>query len=341
MGKAVKNTGHKRPKQEIAFYTIDECFDFPPLEPLWGNWLFRKCVVLVAGDPGISKTTFFYAFLKAMVDNQPFLDTVPAQLNLSGLFLDLESCGSLVRARMTEMELPANYNNFWFTPHPECQLKTLEPHIDRLIETRGVGFDVVVVDCLREAFWMEDENDNVEGRDQMHYARVLAEKWNCALVLIHHSSKANMPGVRKASGASSRVALADVNINFDDLGPGFPTDIFIMEIPKNRMIDDRFRVFIKKENKQFFVCDPPTGFLVKQEAAIYEPTTNGYRIQHRVERLLMVSRPLAPTQIANELKCGVASVHRALGALIAIGKAEKVLYGRYTRNHRMEEEEEE
>ena len=298
----------------------------PDLEPLWGNWIFRDSVVIQAGEPGISKTTFNYSLAKAIVDNKEFLGVKPTAPNLKVLYLDWESSDSLIKSRMRVMGYPENVDSFYKCNENEATLAQVEQYI----KDTKFKFDILFIDPIRMAFAMRDENDNAEASRQAKYLRKLASRYKCAVIAVHHSSKSEQLGTRKASGAYARTSLADITMNFELLGEGWPTNIFKLYIPKNRLIDDRFELFIQKEDegRKFKVVPPPLGYSMNKE---YEDATALYTSQAKILGILSSYVSKSPKDILGELGNAISrrQVHYNLNILMALGLVCCPTYGEY------------
>jgi len=319
------------------FFTINKVQDAPDLEPLWGNWLFRGSVIVQAGEPGISKTTFNYTLAKALVDGTEFLGIKPTNSTLQVLYIDWESSKSLIKSRMRMLGYPKNYENFVITNDPEAQFID----VDRAIESVShmVKPDVIFADPLRLAFNMRDENDNAEASRQAKYFRELAKRRNCAVVVVHHSSKAELSGTKKASGGYARTGLADIVWNFDKLPEEFDQSIFKFSIPKNREIDDQFTIFVKKDGGVFVDVQPPPGYV----SGIYESSIKHYTCQQRIQEMLKTGLTLRTAQILKALdgEFSEISVKKALSSLIQLGIAMRTARGEYCLDsHKPAQEEE-
>ena len=318
--------------EQSLFATVDSTESAPNLEPIWGNWLFRGCVVLEAGEAGISKTTLNYALATALVNSQPFLGVdghYATDKPLKVLYLDLESSDSLIKSRKNLLGAPNN-PNFLKCNLPNVTLKELEPYIDKFVEKVG-GLSVLFADPIRVAFAMRSENDNTEASDQMNYTRGLAQKWDCAIVLVHHSSKADLHGTRKASGAFARACLADIVWNFESLGKGYPPELFKFYIPKSRLIQDDLCVCIQKGEGGFRVVDFPEGYNFGGQGV------GVYNLQQAIDAVMEDGLEREPHRIISAVeamgfKTTRPTFYKALTALMQLGIVVKTGYGKYRRS---------
>jgi hypothetical protein len=331
--------------QDIHIKDLEEIAMAGALKPLWSNWLFENSIVLEVGEPGISKTHFNYGLARAIVDNEPFLNIRPTRIGLRVLMCDLESGDSLIKSRFEAgIQYPENQKNFKIINDPTKTFYLAAPQIEKYMDEHGY-FNIIFLDCLRAAFAMHDENDNAEASRQMKTLRYYADKWNCAFVVVHHSSKAEMGGIRKASGAFSRTALADINWNFDRLGDGFDHDVFKFTIPKNRLIDDNCCIFIRKEERLFMQVPRPAGYIAAENE---EDSVSGYKLQSYLMTLLLPDIAKEPRVLLAEVnkvttKAGRAPIsrstlHRRLNNLVAIGLAKRDTWGHYICTNHVEPE---
>lgn len=309
------------------FTTVDSTESAPNLEPIWGNWLFRKCVVFEVGEPGISKTTFNYAFATALVNRQPFLGVDGRYPGIARiLYLDLESSDSLIKSRKNMLGCQPS-SNLMKCNVPNILLTELEPYIELHMEKYG-HFNIIFVDPIRMAFSTRDENDNAEAAKQMKYTRYLSEKWDASIVLVHHSSKAELSGTRKGSGAFARAALADIVWNLEDLGESYPPELFKFYIPKSRLIQDDLCLCIRKEEGGFKVVDFPPSY-----------TTHGvgiriYSLQQALDVMMQDRKQREPQEMLETLKdmgleTNRATLYRAIIALMQLGALRRAKYGKY------------
>lgn len=302
-----------------------------PLEPVWGNWLFKNSVVFQVGEPGMAKTTFNYALAKALVDGAPFLGVIPKG-RYKVLYGDWESGDSLIAGRVLGgTGLPEAADDLMVYNSPLYTLEDVEEVFDR-VYNNVFKFDVLVIDCLRFAFNTRDESDNAEASRQMKYVRWLSQKWNCTTILIHHSQKAELEGTRKASGAFARAGLIDIQWNFEYISDRPERrNIFLFSMPKNRLIDDPdFKIFLEKREGDFIVSQQPSWYDATNH---YESPVVRYTIQEMVLERLSKYKPKDVNDIWTEMgkdkTCSRQSIHKALFNLMVLRRAEKTLDSKY------------
>ncbi len=258
---------------EKLFRPIGEIYETAsPLQPLWGSWLYRKAITSIVADPGAGKTTFVYKMSFQLAQGRPFLNIMPEEpVNI--LNIDLESSDSLVKNRINLVNhdgpLPDNitiYNavDYYFNHIADVAL-------DVCIEKK---INLVILDNQTMAFATRDENDNSEAAKQMKFLRQWTNAANCAFILVHHTSKANMPGTRSGTGAYARARLADILINLSTPDPE-DTSIIQFSVSKNRMTADDTVWYLKKNEGDFDFIEPPMiqGVHGSSNTALYQAQT--------------------------------------------------------------------
>jgi hypothetical protein len=260
----------KQLNPEELFRPIDEiCRSAPPLEPLWGFMLFKKAITSIVGAPGVCKTTFGYGLGFDLTSSKPFLDIMPEE-PVKVLYMDFESADSLIKSRKSLISE---------SPMPHFIVYNLVDYYIPQVASEVVQFckaakiNLVFIDNQSVAFNTRDENDNAEAIKQMVILRKIANASGASLVIFHHTSKGNLPGTRKGTGAYARARLADICINLEVPDEGSP-DVVRLEVVKNRLIDEKVLWYFKKKGGKFIFCDPPLGVFGKQtNTQIYKVQT--------------------------------------------------------------------
>ena len=193
-----------------------------PLVPVWGNYLFRKAITMIVGDPGVCKTTMGYAMAMTLCHGDPFLGH-HADCNIKVLYLDFESSRSLAKQRGDLLDPQfTKTDGFLVWTLNDFTLPELVPTILR--RAKDDGYNVLVIDNQTTAFNTFDENDNAESGKQFKIVRALATESDMAIILYHHPSKMlstvldptiALPSLNKGAGAGARARLADLIFNLN------------------------------------------------------------------------------------------------------------------------------
>jgi len=293
-----------------------------PLVPLWGAFLFKKAITSIVGDPGAGKTTFGYELGGSLCLGRPYLD-IPSEEPVKMLFMDLESADSLVSSRSTLVFQDTEVPNFYVYNSPDFYLNQIFQVAVDFCKSKEIN--LIAIDNQTTAFATRDENDNAEAAKQMKIVRKFANMVNAAVILFHHTSKANLPGTRKGTGAFARARLADICLNVNVVDEEHK-DIICLEMSKNRFDDtDKVLWYLKKEEGKFVRTDPPLGTygepkvntmiykasaevinilkngskgeLLKFQAVVAEMTLRGYnenQTDHAVRKLKQQNRIWSP-----------------------------------------------
>lgn len=295
----------------------------PPLEPLWGDFLFKRTVTSIVGDPGICKSTMGYGLAGAGCLGRPFLSINFEELAVV-LYMDFESADSLVASRANlvfgETEVP---NLFIYNALDYYLKQVAKPVVDFC---RNHNVNLLIIDNQTAAFNTRDENDNAEAASQMRLIRQITQACSTATIIFHHTSKANLPGVRKGTGAFARARLADICINLD-----YPIedneDVISFRVAKNRTTTEKPFWYLKKEKGQFIITDPPLG-------AIGKPRENTiiYKVQQDILALLSNGQQCSRKDILNKLpqQYEARTVDEGLDRLKRLGRVELPQYGYYS-----------
>lgn len=275
------------PSPEELFRPIDAIRKTArPLEPLWGYFLYRKAITSIVGDPGICKTTLGYGLAKSLCLGQPFLD-IEAEEPVNSVYADFESADSLVASRANLVIGDEEVPNFFIYNIVDYYLSQIATVLIKFCKENNIN--LVFIDSQSMAFNTRDENDNAEAIRQMKFLRSIANACNASFILFHHTSKANLIGTRKGTGAFARARLSDVCINLE-LAEEDKPDIIKLEMVKNRLVDEKVLWFLKKEEGKFRQVEPPLGAIgqatntkvYKAQKAVLEYMSFGVKYQYAV-----------------------------------------------------------
>ena len=204
---------------------------------VWGeqepilNALYRGDWGIVAALPNLGKSTFMLNLSIALAAGRPFLPFTPERVKPRRvLYLDYEASDFRLQSqlfKMLDVFLPVEKRlceqNLHFVLHPMVNnlplLLTERGSIKALHEyIKHHQIDLVIVDTLAQATWLNDENNNSEvQRKVVMPVSQLAHHTNTAVLLIHHEGKGSeMEGENflqfRTRGASALVAGARYQI---------------------------------------------------------------------------------------------------------------------------------
>lgn len=311
-------------KPEELFRKIDKIRkEAPPLQPLWGYFLFKKAITSIVGDPGVCKTSFGYGLSKALCLNRPFLD-VAAEEPVNILYMDFESADSLVASRSSLIIGDEEIPNFYIYNRSEYYLPQVAEVTLKFCRSHDIN--LIFVDNQSMAFNTRDENDNAEAIKQMRFLRSFVDACNVAMVSFHHTSKANLPGTRKGSGAFARARLADICLSLEVPAPDDAPEVVRLEVSKNRMVDEKVLWYFKKEEGKFLFSDPPLNVSGKPTNTLI------YKAQRSILSFLVCEQPYS-IQFINQTiaQDGMSTdvVDKALRRLMQQGRVRRPKYGFY------------
>jgi len=302
-----------------------------PLSPLWGDFLYRGHITSMVGDPGVCKTTFWYALTVKLCRGLPFLGYDPeAEIRVAGC--DWESSDSLIGSRAELVDPDEKETPFFkIFNNPEYTLVDILPFLLRNIKKYEIN--VLQIDNQTTAFNTFDENDNAEGKKQMMVLRHIVQETNVAILIYHHPSKASPDGMRKGSGAYVRARLADIMFNLNSIN-GHP-DIVEIECVKDRLAGKKGDVkYIKLDGGNFILLEdsdlPPNLGLATSNKPIDFAQREIIKLLQIVD--YMARRDIVVKLCSNGLKpVSQATVDNALRECRRLGRVEEVdgMYGCY------------
>ena len=310
-------------KPEELFRTIGKIRkDAPPILPLWGYFLFKKAITSVVGDPGVCKTSWGYGLTAALCLGTTFLE-VPAEEPVNSLYMDFESADALVKSRANLIIGDVDIPNFFIYNLSDYYLPQVAKITLDFCTANKVN--LILVDNQSMAFNTRDENDNAEAIRQMRFLRSFAVACNAAVISFHHTSKANLSGTRKGSGAYARARLADVCINLEAPSEEYP-DTIKLEVSKNRFVDEKVLWYFKKEEGKFIFTGPPLGVIGKPTNTLI------YKAQHDIINFMQVFTIYETKDILNRIAIdGITPdvIDKALRRLTQQGIVIKPRFGAY------------
>lgn len=169
----------------------------PPVEFLVDSLIPRSAVGLVFGRADAMKTWLLYSQAIALAKGEPWLGRFTTKRARVGV-VDYETGRGNTRRRLYMLRAGQNSNL------GAVSFTALKPNEREFwIELARERFDIVVIDSLRRANPGANENDSAEAIRPLELAAEFAETTGCAVLFIHHATKASNDGWPEFRGSGA------------------------------------------------------------------------------------------------------------------------------------------
>lgn len=179
-------------------YTGEDLLNLPPNThtPLIENLLWEKDVVILAGKEKSGKSVFAQQMAFALSCGEPFLSEYKSK-QISTIYIQLEGKLGQTQDRVNDMieAVAWNKKNFNLIFYPGLEINTPEgldeviKMIDEAIVNSMPRPQLIIIDplymCIRG-----DLCNQVDASNTCKALRLIADKYDCALILVHHQHKA-------------------------------------------------------------------------------------------------------------------------------------------------------
>lgn len=232
--------------------SIKDLIDHPIIESRWGGIIYPEAITQLNGEPGSGKTTLIYALVLHGAKGRPFLG-IPFDQPIKTLYIDCETPSWRLRSKL-EMMLRSYSENGEDVELPEGLdildgLDLRKDFQDLLALCKSKQYHLIVFDTQSRIFRMEKENDNSEANFLMGLLRELARETHCAIILVHHTTKAEEgSGVYRGRGASAIAGAVDIVVNMIAL----EEDTVKLVTAKNRLVGTNPTLYLKKMGEDTF-----------------------------------------------------------------------------------------
>lgn len=210
----------------------------PPRPWVYGRYLLRGTVTAFVAPGGIGKSTFVASTALSLVTDRPLMGKTvwggSKRVWIWNLEDDLDELSRAIQAAAKHFAIPQddlNSNLFvdsTMDGSPLCtavevngQLKLLQPVYDAIVaELLARRIDVLIIDPFVSSHEVEENANSKVDKIAKAWGRV-AKGANCAIVLVHHTSKAGAAEVtvNSARGASALMNACRSALVFNRLDP--------------------------------------------------------------------------------------------------------------------------
>jgi hypothetical protein len=185
-------------------WAINALMPQPPLDWIYEELVLRKSVQVWSGDPGALKTWSSLDLAVCASLGKPWLG-FNAPRPMTVLIIDEESGERRLLRRLGDLMRGHNAN---FIPiYYVClgQVNLTDPGDTAELKkvVKSVGPDLIIIDALADIMPGADENTVRDTLPVMRRLRKIADHQNCAIIALHHNSKAG--GYRGSSAIKGAV----------------------------------------------------------------------------------------------------------------------------------------
>lgn len=278
-------------------YTLEE---FERIEfktsPIIEGLLFKSNISIIGAKPKVGKSTLMRYAAKCLVDNDSFLGrkTYPGKV----LYLALEEPYQNVQRDFMAM----NVEN-----KKEIYISSLRDEPDRLMAMERLielyKPALVIVDTMVHITKINDLNDYIQTTKALKFVRDISEKYDCHILLVHHSRKGESSGNDSAIlGSTGLLGAVDLILNLET------------DSKKIRLISTNGRsgVHFDKVPLQF---DPESMHF--SELAEYAP-----KLEDRILEIIKSNPGITRQELQNFLKIRSEDLTNGLAVLKANGLVE-------------------
>ncbi|MET4612012.1 hypothetical protein ABIC28_003004 [Rhodococcus sp. PvR044] len=178
--------------------TVGDLGTLPAVEPLVDGILYRDTLAQVSGEAGCYKSFLTVGMVCALATGQTSFEGYRIPRRAKVLYVAAEGVTGLLVRIMAWCEL-TNVDHAlldgWLYLLPDPVQLGDRAAMDQLVEyARGLGLDLVVLDTrARCTVGMEENSATDQGR-AIHEAERLQREAQCAVLAVHHSSRAGTAG---------------------------------------------------------------------------------------------------------------------------------------------------
>ncbi len=163
-----------------------------PVEWLWQWWVPREMITLLGASPGAGKSYVALDLARRVIEGDTFPDETSvsaADAKANVIYVDAEVVPVLINERVQAWGIDSRRFYLMYPRLGEMLDLGIREDQDRLIEmVYELDPSLVVVDSL-SSINSKGENSVEDVRRVLSFLNVLANDYNCALLLIHHLRK--------------------------------------------------------------------------------------------------------------------------------------------------------
>jgi len=284
------------------------------VEPLWGDLFFPACITQINSEPGAGKTTFMLNVAINGCKGVDFLG-VPFPKNLKILYVDVETPKWRRNQKVRMISGDDIPKDLYFLYNLDLD----NSFGDFLSLCKRENYDLIIFDTQSRVFSMEQENDNSEANKKIGLVNKIISETGAGVVLVHHTSKSERPGVYRGRGASAISGSVDIVVNLESLDD----EIIKVATAKNRVSSDYQNFYIRKLGEDLFEPYQPPD---EKSTGLEKFRVQKFILSLSTERSWKTSEL---QEIGKNEGFSESTTTRAIRNLREAGKIEKIKQGEY------------
>lgn len=181
--------------QDIDFLTYSELLEYKNTNtPLVPGLLYRGDGVILAGKAEVGKSLFSLQLCMALATGKMFLDKYAPISPLKVCYIPTEGSLGTVKERAVlfgnAYKLSSQDSNFRILKFFKYKLNTIKgfDYINKSLDSAEFKPDLIIIDTLYLSCHGSLIKDDV-ATDYCQYLNLLIDKYNCAVILVHHYGK--------------------------------------------------------------------------------------------------------------------------------------------------------
>lgn len=180
-------------KPKFGFYTGEQflAFRFKEREWLIDPLIKENDSVLLVGHPKAGKSLFIQQMIFSLTTGENFLVDMPVSASKRTVYVMLEGDIQDIQSRYIRMAKGLRFNpeNFWINYSPPLCLSDPEDNSKLISDLDFVEPEVLIIDPLYMACVGGSLSDDITIRDFIGNVRILKERYNCTVIVLHHTHK--------------------------------------------------------------------------------------------------------------------------------------------------------
>lgn len=173
---------------------------------VWEDYIAKRNITLLSALMKAGKSTFFRAFLKALINGEEFLGHSTQKINI---LIISEEDKTIWQDKREEFELYSDNIFLLSKPYPKPKEEEWKRYIDETIEVCTLNkIELIIIDTVSKFLPISKENDPSQWEYSLTHTNALLDM-NIAILLVHHNNKGEGEHGVEVRGSTALAAYVD------------------------------------------------------------------------------------------------------------------------------------